>query len=97
MHKLKVEKCFNLAKLGIEFKSGCTCKRECYKCPYYQFVNSNKTEVLLISEDNQIEEKILRHIKTDKVEIKLAKTAEEGRRLSNIFRPAFVLVEKINR
>jgi len=54
-------------------------------------LNTGKTEIMVICKDEQIEERVIKHLNSHRVEVKVVRSLEESKRLQPIFRPAYIL------
>ena len=46
---------------------------------------------MVICKDEQIEERVIKHLNSHRVEVKVVRSLEESKRLQPIFRPAYIL------
>jgi excisionase family DNA binding protein len=90
----RAQNCFRLAELGEE--SGHRlhfCRHDCRTCAYYRACQGLATEVLLITRDESLSQRLEAGVDPEQVCIRFARTGYEGSAIISTFSPALVIMD----
>jgi excisionase family DNA binding protein len=92
--KSKAEKCYLMAGLGKDGgHSGIFCKNSCYECDYFHFVNKPKSNVLIITENQVLEQNLQANIK-ESINLKFSCCGYETSTIIQDFNPDFIILDE---
>lgn len=90
----KAQNCFKLAELGKE--SGHRlhfCRHDCRTCSYYRACQGLATEVLLITKDDALIQRVESGVNPELVSVRFARSGYEGSAIISTFSPALVIMD----
>lgn len=90
----KAENCFRLAELGEE--SGHSlhfCRNDCRTCAYYRACQGLATEVLIITKDEGMIQRLEMRIDPEQVSVRFARSGYEGSSIISTFSPALIIMD----
>lgn len=89
----RAQKCFLMAGLGEKTGlAGVHCKDNCYDCEYFHFVNGDKINVLLVTENENLKRTIQANV-SDRIVLKFVSCEYDTSAVVHDFRPDFVIVD----
>jgi excisionase family DNA binding protein len=92
--KSKAEKCFLMAGLGKQAGHAQTyCSSSCYECEYFHFINESPINVLIISENSEMKEKLKTDVKENLV-LRATCCGYETSTLIQDFRPDYIIIDE---
>jgi excisionase family DNA binding protein len=92
--KSKAEKCYLLSGLGKQAGHAQTfCTTSCYECEYFQFISESPINVLIISENTDMKEKLKADVKENLV-LKSSCCGYETSTLIQDFRPDYIIIDE---
>jgi len=90
----RAQNCFRLAELGEE--SGHRlhfCRNDCRTCAYYRACQGLATEVLIITKDEGLIQRLERRADPERVSIRFARSGYEGSAIISTFSPGLILMD----
>jgi excisionase family DNA binding protein len=92
--KSKAEKCYLLFGLGKEAGHSQTfCTTSCYECEYFQFINKAPVNVLVISENTEMKNKIRDDVKGNLI-LKFTCCGYETSTIIHDFKPDYIIIDE---
>ena len=92
--KSKAEKCYLVAGLGENAGHSQTfCTTSCYECDYFHLMNSSPISVLIISENEQLKQKLQREVKGN-LTLKFACCGYDTSMIIQEFRPDYIIIDE---
>ncbi|MFC1678993.1 excisionase family DNA-binding protein [Elusimicrobiota bacterium] len=92
--KSQARRCYLMAGLGEKAgHSGVHCKDNCYECEYFHFIEGDKFNVLLVTENERLKERLGEEI-SDHVVLRTACSGYETSAIVHEFKPDFILIDE---
>jgi excisionase family DNA binding protein len=92
--KSKAEKCYLMAGLGEEGgHAGIYCKNSCYECEYFHFINKKLINVLVITENNNLQNKLQSEPQNDII-VKFSCCGYDTATIIQNFNPDFIVLDE---
>jgi CheY-like chemotaxis protein len=93
VNRVRAAQCFQMAELGNDVgHSRRFCRSSCEDCEYYRRVQGLPTNVLVITSDERLLERLASE-ESDRITLRLARTAYEASAIVQNFQAAFVVVD----
>jgi excisionase family DNA binding protein len=92
--KSKAEKCYLMAGLGKDAGHSQTfCKNSCYECEYFHFINKPSLNILVISENQRLKNRLQKDIQNNRV-LKFSCCGYETSSIIHDFHPDFIILDE---
>ncbi len=90
----RAQNCFRLAELGEE--SGHRlhfCRHDCRTCSYYRACQGLATEVLVITKDEELVQRLESSVDPEQISMRFARSGYEGSAVISTFSPAVIILD----
>ncbi len=94
VYKLRAQRCYEMAKLSPEVRPSLTfCTTTCEQCDYFRHVQAQKTNVLVVTDDEDLSNALERTGAPEDFNVRIADCEYSCSLLVDSFRPDFVVVD----